>query len=321
MPKKITGYYALIRRLHPRHEKSSRIIEDYKNRKAGFGGEKHFDKQMLEFRPPYPHAILHDVCLKHDGIYFQMDSILITPESINIFEVKNIAGKIIVTADPTQFIKVLPSGERKVIKNPIIELDRKKFHLTNWLKQRNIDMPIIGMVVFAYYNELSVEVIPETEIMFAYEVPSYLRKLVIKNKNLDKHKIRKLAIELKNNHLEYNPFPMIKNLDIAQIDILSGVICNVCGHYNMLWVKKKWNCPRCGHTETRWQTDILSDWLCLIDNKISNQQFRSFALLPNQQVAKRLLNHPNLSPKGKGRGSYYVMNPKIIIENETLHDI
>ena len=116
MPKKLIGLNALIPRLHPSHTEMPRIKEEFRIRKAGYGGEQHFDKHLLEFKPRYPHAILHDICLKQNGVYFQMDSILITPELILIIEVKNIAGKIIVKSNPTQFIQESPTRERKVEK-------------------------------------------------------------------------------------------------------------------------------------------------------------------------------------------------------------
>ena len=48
-----------------------KIRTDFYNGKAGFGGEREFDYQLRDFIPPYPHAILHDIFLKHEHAYFQ----------------------------------------------------------------------------------------------------------------------------------------------------------------------------------------------------------------------------------------------------------
>ena len=71
MPKKLIGLNALIPRLHPSHTDMQRIKEELRIRKAGYGGEQHFDKHLLEFKPHYPHAILHDVCLKQTAFIFK----------------------------------------------------------------------------------------------------------------------------------------------------------------------------------------------------------------------------------------------------------
>ncbi len=321
IPKRIIGNYALLQRLDPRHEKIAFILEDYKNRKAGFGGEKYFDKQLTEFKPQYPHAILHDVCLKQDGSYFQMDSILITPESIIIFEVKNFAGKIVVTQNPQQFIKVNPTDQRKVIKNPITELDRKEFHLTNWLQQRGFNLPIEKIVVFAYLNEFQIENTIDATVLFTYEVVNHLRSIAIKKENLTKKQIHNLAIQLKSCHEEYNPFPMLKTLGIQQNELLTGVICTNCKYQNMIWNRVHFRCTRCNHTKTLLESAIFSDWMSLIGNTITNKQFREFSLLPSSSVAKRMLKHPLLTKLDKGKSTYYEINPTLLNQDETLHNL
>ncbi|WP_262173691.1 nuclease-related domain-containing protein [Saccharococcus sp. Marseille-Q5394] len=142
----IDGLIALEKRIGKGDVNRQRIEERLYNLQAGFSGETQYDKYLAEFKPPYPHAILHDVTLCDDDVFFQMDSILITPAFILISEVKNIAEKINVKSNPLQFIKEYSNGRRLPLKNPIVELDRKIFHLESWLKKRNIDIPIKGIV-------------------------------------------------------------------------------------------------------------------------------------------------------------------------------
>jgi hypothetical protein len=283
-------------------------MEQFKRTNSGFSGECDFDKQMTEYIPRYPHAILHDVCLKQDGVYFQMDSVLITPSFIIIFEVKNYGGKIIVKSKPTQFIIEYLTGERKVMRNPITELDRKKYFLNEWLKQLNISIPISGIIALAFSNELIIEEPLETKILFTYEIPLYLRKLQIQQEILSNSKIRHVAFEMKKQHQEYNPFPMTQTLNIHRARILPGVICKTCKFRGMQWERKKWRCPKCGYAGTGSHLEALLDWHYLIDNKITNQEFRSFANLQDRHVAKRLLRKSELPLIGAKRTSYYVLN-------------
>ncbi|MFS0575859.1 nuclease-related domain-containing protein [Sporosarcina sp. 179-K 3D1 HS] len=307
MPKKLIGQAALMRRLHPDHAKYQPLRESYRNSKAGFGGEQDFDKHMKEFKPHYPYAILHDICLKQEGIYFQMDSILITPAFIYIFEVKNFGGKILIKSKPTQFIRELPTGERKVMNSPIVELERKQFLLTNWLAERKIQLPVKTLVAFAFTNELMMEEELETKILFTNEVPNHLRTIPVENELINKDEIQRLAISLRNHHQEYDPFPMIETLSLSRDDMLPGVICPSCGFREMKWTQKKWQCPHCNYASTACHLDTLADWNCLVSKRITNSEFRNFACVESSHIAKRLLQGSGLSKKGERRGAHYVL--------------
>lgn len=307
MPNKLRGLISLEKRLPNDHEKRHYIAEQLYNGNAGYGGEQQYDKCMTEFKPAYPHAILHDVCLKQDGVYFQMDSILITPAFIAISEVKNIAGKIIVTSNPTQFIRVLPSGERKVLKSPIVELERKQFFLINWLRQQGITIPITGVVVFAYNNELIIENNPETKILFAYETPSYFRTLPINKDILTNKTIQNLAFELIKSHQEYNPFPMAISTKIQPSEIKPGVLCTQCSQFSMMWKMKMWTCPHCKHTGINEHKAAIEDWFILINKKITNREFCYFTQTQNRNVARRLLAKSDLILQGNRNTAQYTM--------------
>ena len=133
IPKKLQGLKALEKRVSVDHSDFQSIKKEIYNRKAGFGGEEHFDQKMTEFQPSYPHAFLHGICLKQNGVFFEVDSILITPAFIIIFEAKNIGEKLILTSNPTQFIKVSSDGTRKGLTSPVAELEHKEYHLKEWL--------------------------------------------------------------------------------------------------------------------------------------------------------------------------------------------
>ena len=307
MPNTLRGLISLEKRLLHNSGERKRISEELYNRKAGYGGEEQYDKYMKEFKPAYPHAILHDVCLKQDGIYFQMDSLLITPAFIIISEVKNIAGKMIITSNPTQFIRELPSGERKVLKSPIIELERKKYFLMNWLKRQNINIPVYEVVTFAHNNELIMETIPDTKIIFTYEAPSYFRSLPIPKDILSSKDIQNVAFALIKNHQEYNPFPMTISHNIQPENIKPGVICPQCTQFSMVWAMKKWTCTHCHHTGVHEHRAAIEDWFMLINNKMTNRQFCYFTLTQNRNVARRLLAKSNLIIQGNRKTAYYTM--------------
>ncbi|MCM3709283.1 nuclease-related domain-containing protein [Sporosarcina luteola] len=304
-PLSLLGLQSLINRLDRNNKNFNSFEEDLRKRKAGFGGEMNFDKHINEFRPSYPHGFLHDVCLKHNGIYFQMDSILIMPAGIVLFEIKNLGGKITVKANPTQFIQD-NNGVRKVLQSPIIELERKKIFLDGWLKERGVVIPIIGMIGLAYTNELYIEEETATEIAFTHELPIKLFNNPIEKELVSKNQIRKIAIEMKNEHQEYNPFPLTKTMQIAPEEIIRGVICPSCNRNGMKWNLRKWQCTQCSYSATDCHLPLLDDWFYLIDNKINNRQFRAFSQIEDRSIAKRLLKKSHLTMMGQRSSSFYI---------------
>lgn len=307
MPNKFLGLTAFNNRLKPEHELKGRIQEELAKVKAGYGGEQNFDKHLLEFIPSYPHAILHDVCLKQEGIYFQMDSLLITPTAIFIFEVKNIAGKLLFMENPDRFVRQLPTGETLSMQSPIAQLERKKYFLQKWLIEKGVQAPIKSVVVLAYTNEIQPVTIPDIHITFAYQVPNYLYSLSLAGGPLNAEIIANLARQISSNHQEYDPFPMISKWNISRADIQQGVQCLSCNYLGMRWHRKKWTCPSCGERGSDHHIAAVKDWFYLIDNKMTNCQFRQFALIEDRHAAKRLLKNSELHLKGKQRGSYYIM--------------
>lgn len=308
--REIEGLIALERRLGRENEKRQQIKEKLYNLEAGYGGECQYDKYLTEFKPRYPYAILHDVTLKHDNIYFQMDSLLITPSFIVVSEVKNIAEKIIVKSRPLQFIKEYASGQRMPLRSPITEVERKIHFLENWLLERNVKIPLKGLVAFAYNNEMQIEEKPNMEIMFTYDVPGYLRTLTINQEILSSHEIRSLANEIKKNHNDFNPFPMTKRFDIHPVEIVPGVICAKCSKFDMRWIKRKWKCYSCGHIGKDEHLTAIEDWFMLIKNTMTNRELRYFAQLECRHVAKHLLGNAPTKLIGRGQNAYY----ELIIE-------
>lgn len=283
------------------------IEQDFRNRKAGFGGEENFDRHLLEFKPHYPHAILNGLSLKQEGIHFQIDSLLITPAFILIIEVKNIGGKLIFKSNPETLIRENSTGELKVMKSPLAEVKRKKIFLERWLKEKGYTVPIKGVVTLAYFNDLVLDYQPDFDILFTYQTPNYLYSLSVEKKVLNAVEIRNLAVKLKQAHQSYDPFPITEKMDISRSFILAGVICPACETRGMLWIKRKWHCQKCGHRGADCHMETLDDWGKLISNKITNREFREFTGITDRNVALRLLTKSNLEMIGNRKTAFYLL--------------
>lgn len=306
MPKLLRGLLALERRLAPSHPQYEYIqVELYKKR-AGYGGEMEYDRYMKEIRTDYPHAILHDLSLQQEGVYFQIDSLFITPEAVIITEIKNRAGKILIKANPTQFLQVSAKGESTVFRSPIVEVNRKQQFLERWLAKRNIHIPVQGVIVFAHNNELLIEDKPSMSVLTSYEAPVYFRSLEIHNLVLDKRKIEKIATALVQCNKQYNPPLLSTRYRFSKNDVIPGVFCPICPRTEvMYWDKLRWNCPSCGNISATEHEKALEEWFLIVSENITNRAFCEFTGVPDRHTAKRLLARSQLIRRGKRAGSVY----------------
>lgn len=68
---------------------------------SGINGERRFDEYFSFSKLNFPHIILHDVSLKSVPS-FQMDSLLIVPWNLYVFEIKNMSGRLHFKPSPPQ---------------------------------------------------------------------------------------------------------------------------------------------------------------------------------------------------------------------------
>lgn len=308
--KLLKGLVALENRLPHYHEKYKVIAEELHNTRAGFSGELEYDRYMKEVRTDYPHAILHDLSLHHEGVYFQIDSLFISPESIIISEIKNRADKIMITENPTQFLQVNDKGVKQLFRSPIVEVERKIQLLQKWLSWRNVNIPVKGMIVFAYNNQMQIEGEPTMPICTSYEAPILFRSIKLEKEILGERDISRIAAALSRAHREYNPYPLITRYKIEPQAIKKGVFCSTCATPTiMTWKARRWECRQCGIRESNSHMATIEEWFMLMPHRLTNQAFCDFTGITDRHTAKRLLARPNLKHQGIGRGSRYELIP------------
>lgn len=300
---KLRGIQALVERLEMA---PLVLLEELRIRKAGFEGEKQFDYIMREFRPDYPYAFVHDITLKSDGIYFQIDSLCLTPFACFIFEVKNLGGKVSVKEDPLQFIHQKEDGQKII--NPIAEVERKAFFLRKWLLNVDVSLPIQTIVTFAYTNELHIPRSVEEVLLPIREVPFYMYRLKVGEFLLTNDELFQLAQLISRHDCVYNPFPILKQYPIEINEIKRGVKCSKCNSFGMIWTSKTWFCSHCKHCDYQAHVDLIRDWFMIFDRRLTNRQFRWFSGISDPDVAKRLLKRAPVRMIGKHKATFYIID-------------
>lgn len=83
----------LLRRLPKEHSIRSTVESDFMKIKSGYVGEKKVD-YYLNFLPKKEYSIFHNIRLKSEDHFFQIDTLIITSKYILLLEIKNMLGNL-----------------------------------------------------------------------------------------------------------------------------------------------------------------------------------------------------------------------------------
>ncbi|WP_335872944.1 nuclease-related domain-containing protein [Bacillus sp. 2205SS5-2] len=130
--------------------------------KKGYQGEESL-AFPLRFLPEEA-LILHDVRLKHQASYFQLDTVLLTSRYLTIVEAKNINVTITFHGEFGQMIRS-QNGVEEGLPNPTLQVRRQKIQLIEWIKSHHLPLlPVESLVAFAR---------PSTILKFTVHAPPY----------------------------------------------------------------------------------------------------------------------------------------------------
>lgn len=283
------------------------VQQKYAVVQAGFGGEQQLDYVFERYKFPMNYRVLHDLSLT-SHTPFQIDTLLITPSYAIVFEVKNIAGELKVLVNPPQLQRTLGNGEVSGFKSPIIQVRNNCQLLQDWLRARNIELPIYGAVVLAYSKQ-RIELL-DTSIPFLFPegVPLYIRNLPVTPQLLEENAFEKLTAELLASHQEFIPQPICKMFPYLANDFKSGVVCPSCQKLSMEKRLRNWRCLSCREISGDAHKQAIRDWFLLYGGKMTNRECRKFLGIESPQKAYRLLQSMDLEVEGGNRNRTYRLN-------------
>lgn len=308
-PIRLRMYEALLNRLKENCSKRGEIEEDYKRWRAGYKGELQTDYR-LSFLPDKDYWILRDLRLK-DGIWhFQVDTLIITPHYILLIEIKNYSGTIYFEKDSEQMIQSKQDKE-KAYDNPVLQVEKQKWHLIRWLAAHNFKVPPIFIMV-AISN--SSTIIKSNDSKF-YQYVVKGDVLVDRIKKMEsanlidffsEKEMKKLSKTLVKMHTPLYP-ELLKTYSLAETDLHKGVQCPSCSVFGMRRMKRKWVCPNCTfHSRTAHLPSVV-DFFLLIKPTLTNSELSEFLLTQNPRAIGNMLSSMNLSSSGSNKARIYHM--------------
>jgi len=271
----------------------------YYNLSKGYEGELLFDTYLEKVTCDC--LILNDLLLSQNNQTFQIDSLLILPNSIHIFEIKNYEGEYYFESN--RFFK----KDHKEISNPLIQLQRTETLLRQWLTKYNFSIPIQSSVVFInpgftlYQAPLDKPLILPTQLnQFIKSLNPEQFKLNIQNKNL--------ADKLIDLHILEYPVQVLPTYHYH--DLQKGVKCNTCSSFSISSTRYRSDiiCSKC-HSNEKVESAVIRTieefQLLFPEEKITaNKMYEWCSLEISQRTLRRILNK-YLTKAGANRWIYY----------------
>lgn len=283
------------------------LQQKYAQVKAGFRGERQLDAVFERYQFPLNYRIFHDLSLR-SSTPFQIDTLLITPSYAVIFEVKNISGELKVLVNPPQLQRTSENGEVSGFKSPITQVRNNCQLLQDWLRLRNVELPIYGAVVLAYTKQRIELMDTSIPFLFPESVPLFVRNLPTTPELLAEETFEKIIKELLIDHAEYIPQPIAKMFPHVANHFRPGVICPSCEKISMEKRMRSWHCLSCGHINKSAHKQAIRDWFLLYGGTMRNRDCRKFLEIDNSQKVYRLLQSMDLEVSGANRNRMYQMN-------------
>nr|WP_309507439.1 nuclease-related domain-containing protein [Sediminibacillus dalangtanensis] len=176
-----------------------------------------------------------------------MDSLIISPEKIYFFEVKNYQGDYFYEAD-----KLYKKPSLEVI-NPLHQLSRSESLLRQLLLRLGSNLQIEGACVFINPSFTLYQAPLDKPMIFPTQINEYMKQLnSITSKLTDKHK--KLADQLTDISKTDSPYTQITFYDYDRLR--KGITCFRCHSFSVYVVKRECVCNDCGFMESL-QTAVL----------------------------------------------------------------
>jgi len=305
-PLRIQVKEALLRRLPLHHEKRAEITANLQKRWSGYVGEQQLDYH-LSFLNEQEFDIFHDLRLVVNKKICQLDTLVVTPQVLFIIESKNFAGELLYDHEIKRFIRKYQDQESS-FPDPIMQVNRQKHILKEWLGSTKLSMPIEGLVSIGNSTLMLKTNGPReifSKILYAEQIPQQvqLTKEKYTDRLLSSYMLQKLQKRLIQAHAapELN---LLSQYRIDPTDIITGVQCPSCKNIPLIRIKYHWYCPACQQVSKDAHNQAIEDYF-LIYGQATNKQCRKFLHITSINLCSRWLNDLEFPYTGSGRYKVY----------------
>lgn len=286
----------LLRCLGMRMNLSDMEKQYYVNLEKGYEGEQKFAARLEELSEKL--FILHDLLLEWNNTYFQIDTLIISENTIHLFEVKNYEGEFYIESDRWY------TKSKKEIKDPVLQLIRCESLLRQLLQHYGINLPIKSYVIFIN-PEFTLFLAPlDLPIVLPTQLKRFIKQL--NRSSSGRRKNMKLVEMLVNLSKDESPFTRIPDYDYAQLK--KGITCLSCNSFLLSVKNRQIVCDSCGHADDM-EASILRNvgqfQLLFPNEKVTTNIIYDWCrVIESRKTIRRVLNK-NFTRIGHGKFSYY----------------
>ncbi|SFC11851.1 Nuclease-related domain-containing protein [Alkalibacterium subtropicum] len=262
--KLLLGLQALDKRMNLSESDKNYLL----NLEKGYDGEELFDSLVKKYLKT-DCLVLNDLLLVSGGNSFQVDSILITSDTLYIHEIKNYKGKYQFTSG--QLLTV--TGQEIV--SPVGQINRSKALMKEMIKEFGLGLNVKSSVVFINPSFSLYLAKPSDPFILPNQIETYLKGISQQSFTLSKEH-RYLANKLMQEHREEVPYQ--KYLPDYQIgDLKRELYCTKCSSASIKLTKRRAYCSRCT--------------LSMTIDKLLEAHISEFILLfPNEKVTVKKIH-------------------------------
>lgn len=278
------------------HDTDKRYLS---NLDKGFNGEIRFDQFLNKFLTNEA-IVLNDLLLVSKGTTFQIDSLIISSETIYVYEVKNFSGNY-----------VMESGELMTttgmdINNPLIQLNRISSFIKSLIKEWGFKYRVESNVVFVNDRFTLYQSRVEDPIIVFTQIRDHLTEVNHKSRYLtrDHHYLARKLIQTHKNgvpHQKQLPYYEYK-------DFKKGLSCSECGSFDLLVTQRSSYCKSCfkQHSIKEIVLENIEEYTFLFpDQKITTSTINEWCgAVVNIDKIRKILKE-NFAISGTTNGTYY----------------
>lgn len=257
---------------------------------AGHNGEKSLE-YFYRYLPKKESDIIHNIRILHMEFFFQIDTLILTSKFLILLEIKNYSGELFFDEKYGQLIRTSSKG-KEIFEDPIQQVKRQSFHLSQILEQHKIPkIPIETLVVitnprtFVDSKSALKLLIKSPMLLNKYEeFDTKYKKDVLSMK--ERKKIKRLLVKLNE---PYNP-DILSYYGINKSELITGVLCPKCNN-QMIRLNANWDCAACFHTSKTAHIQALRDYALIISTDITNKECKDFLHLSTSMQATTCSPH------------------------------
>lgn len=284
---------ALSRRAPEDYKLKKELMNELRNREAGYVGEKNMDFSVA--RLPYQHTYLIDLYLPSLGLT-QIDGLLIFEQFILVLESKHISGMISYNQTTRHLIREY-ANQVTHFSDPIAQAEFAAVQVQKMLRKvTNQEVVVEHLSLLTSKHCVVTSELPENMCRTEHLYQKVMRYLV-------KHKDMPILneSEMKTNLLQLNRSFKTDLSNAFPLDphsIRKGILCPLCKKSVKQIPYKDYQCDSCDSTEEDLFLLAVKDYALLIDKEPINHHLRQFLQVPCRSRFRRTLQKYNIQAIG-----------------------